>query len=406
MASSEWDDVLYGMGLIPPEQEDEAAAPAGVPSLQSARNFLFAPLPDSGPATPLHSLATSIGPSGSTVANTFLATMGAPPAARGFLGASKALDELDAFLASLKQPPAPAATAPKDYSGAQPINIWKIADPKWIPVGHPVQAGEGGPIGTFKGVSPGGTTMVDWKAPTAAAKTPPSALSDEAISAALAKDPGASIFDLAGHSEMAPKPPTSAPRAPADYSHLLEPFDWKGFEGITKPVLPPGLAERVEALGFNPNTSLWKGGYWDKYDTSFHDPLAKGTEKASFLAEDPQIAEEYGKPLEYLARPSNPFSVEWRSAAPSKHFDEQVMHDLIESARARGADLLHIKGIRDMGGMQNQIAVLDPSILRAPTAAFDPAQLYKAAPLAGVAGATLASPFLFDEDGKPYIQTR
>lgn len=185
--ASEWDEALYGLGLIPPEEEGASVQAAGVPSVQGTRNFLFAPLPDTGPATALHSLATSIGPSPGTVANTFLATMGAPPAAKGFLaGSDEALAQIEQLLASLPKkpvgispsgteipiPPAPASAA-KDYSGVQPINIWKIADPKWIPVGHPVQAGEGGPIGTFKGVSPGGTTLVDWKAPTAA-KAPPS----------------------------------------------------------------------------------------------------------------------------------------------------------------------------------------------------------------------------------------
>ena len=39
------------------------------------------------------------------------------------------------------------------------------------------------------------------------------------------------------------------------------------------------------------------------------------------------------------------------------------MHALIEAARAKGADLLHIGNIRDIGGKQDQYVVLDPSIV-------------------------------------------
>jgi hypothetical protein len=44
-----------------------------------------------------------------------------------------------------------------------PVDIWKVDPAKLMP-GQKVSAGPGGNVGTFKGVSPAGTVLVDWKA--------------------------------------------------------------------------------------------------------------------------------------------------------------------------------------------------------------------------------------------------
>lgn len=75
-------------------------------------------------------------------------TVGTPPKKMEY---DDFLDGLDEIFGKKKQPTAP-------------INLWQTADPKTIPVGHPVQAGIDGPVGIFKGVMPGGSLNVDWKA--------------------------------------------------------------------------------------------------------------------------------------------------------------------------------------------------------------------------------------------------
>jgi len=64
------------------------------------------------------------------------------------------------------------------------------------------------------------------------------------------------------------------------------------------------------------------------------------------------------------------------------------MTPMIEQAREQQADLLAIHNIKDIGGKgkpQSQYVVLDPSIMRAPSAKFNVDDLHKAAPLAGIA---------------------
>jgi hypothetical protein len=56
------------------------------------------------------------------------------------------------------------------------VDIWKT-DPKTLQIGQQVTAGPGGAVGTFNGISPGGTTLVNWK------KSAPKNDTDVALSA-------------------------------------------------------------------------------------------------------------------------------------------------------------------------------------------------------------------------------
>ena len=212
-------------------------------------------------------------------------------------------------------------------------------------------------------------------------------LSDEAIAAKLAKNPGASIADIAGVKGAEPEVPTMA-NSQRDFSEHFEPLSWQ--EHQTNPNaladVPPWLRKQGEQLGFNFDAPLYKGGRYT-YPDIVKDPVTKGYERGLFLAPNEHIASEYGKPLPYVARAKNALQVDWQKATGSSGYGSRYMTPLIEQARDQGADLLAIHNIRDIGSSkpQSQYVVLDPSILRAPNAQFDPKQLSKAVPLAGVA---------------------
>ena len=59
------------------------------------------------------------------------------------------------------------ATSKAFLDQSVPVDIWATDASKLIP-GQLVTAGPGGPVGTFKGISPGGSTVIDWKAKTVA----------------------------------------------------------------------------------------------------------------------------------------------------------------------------------------------------------------------------------------------
>ena len=223
----------------------------------------------------------------------------------------------------------------------------------------------------------------DWTA------LPPSDdLSDEAIAAKLAKNPGASIADIAGVKGTEPDEVPTMANSQQDFSKHFEPLSWQ--EHQTDPSaladVPPWLRKQGEQLGFNFDAPLYKGGHLT-YPDVIPDPANKDEERGLFLAPEEKIAKKYGTPNPYVARAKNALQVDWKKATGSSGYDSSNMTPLIEQARDQGADLLAIHNIRDVGSSkpQSQYVVLDPSILRAPNAQFDPKQLSKAVPLAGVA---------------------
>lgn len=281
------------------------------------------------------------------------------------------------------------------------------------------------------------------------------------IAAALEKNPGASIFDVAGIPPPdVPKPRANiteattqlqnhidyikkyglsedlaagfktkfnltdqelnqaltaagAPHGPSAYSQSIveaakertaklnpaeqiAPIDWAKMSGRKGdvdwfPVMPEEVpVDFVKALGFNLDVPLYKGGSRDYY-RNLPDPSRKNYERASFFADKQDVAAKYGTPLQHVARAEKAGEVDWLKATGKSGYDEADMHMLIEAAREKGHDLLHIKNLYDMGGMQNQIAVLNPAIVRAPSAKFDPDKLHISDILAGLgSGAVLA----------------
>ena len=196
-------------------------------------------------------------------------------------------------------------------------------------------------------------------------------------------------------------PPVAKPEM--DLSEHLGPLNWESMTHSYGPASFEDIQAREQArqLGFNIDNPLFKGGALKDYPENLYIPN-KSYERGLFFSDNPTVANSYARygasPLEYVARAERPMTVDWPSATGQSDYQESHMHALIEAARAKGADLLHIGNISDIGGKQDQYVVLDPSIVRAPSAAFDPARLKEAAPLAGLAGLSAGGLF-FDENG-------
>lgn len=194
----------------------------------------------------------------------------------------------------------------------------------------------------------------------------------------------------------------------SDYGADLRPLDWTSFtpRGTQSASFEDtALRERARSLGFNVSLPLYKGGQLSDYPETLHVP-DKSFERGLFFSDQPSIARSYaryGNPaLEYVARAKNPLTIDWPSATGLSEYGDP-MHSIIESARKQGADLLHISNIDDIGGKQNQYVVLDPSILRAPNAQFDPTKLHLAKPLAGLAALGLGTGLFLDQNNNPII---
>jgi hypothetical protein len=179
-----------------------------------------------------------------------------------------------------------------------------------------------------------------------------------------------------------------------DYSAHFEPLNWR--EHQTDPHafadVPDWLRKHGESLGFNFDVPLYKGG-WKGYPEEIDNPAQKSRERGFFTAPEETVAKAYGDVTPYVARAQNPIAVDWKKATGQSYYSTVHMAPLIEQAREQKADLLAIHNIRDIGKYdesgaalpQSQYVVLDPSILRAPSAKFKVEDLHKAAPLAGVA---------------------
>lgn len=238
-------------------------------------------------------------------------------------------------------------------------------------------------------------------------------IDDAFIAKALEKNPGASIEDIAlGGMKKFPSKPLYKPSKPAilkspsieSISSQLQPFDWFSYSHGDVPVGPNKFISEAayqEALkqGYNLKSPLYKGGYMEYYpDWLINLREKKQYEKGLFFADKYNIASEYGKPLQYVARANNPVTVDWTQLTGKPHYNEHWMDPLVNAAHKRNTDLLQIRNIKDMGGMQNQYVVLDPKIIRAPSAEFDPLRSHLPAPLAGFGGL-----IVIGADGLPYV---
>ena len=152
----------------------------------------------------------------------------------------------------------------------------------------------------------------------------------------------------------------------------LQPVNWQELQNRYMKV---DLPEQAKQLGFSEKYPIYKGGARTEAKGPLKDPAGKGFERGLFFAEDPDIAQAYTaksyiKPIEYVAAPKNPATVDLRGKA----YDSDTMHSVVETARQKGHDLVVVKNVLDVGSgkPQNQIVVTDPSIVRSPKAKFDP----------------------------------
>jgi hypothetical protein len=163
---------------------------------------------------------------------------------------------------------------------------------------------------------------------------------------------------------------------------------------------PTSIPARAQEGGFNPDMPMYKGGYAKGTGpigptggrTQLKDPSGKTSERGQFFAEDPEIAREYGSDVnQYVAAPKKPAVIDLKG----KEYDRATMHEIIEDARSKGHDMVIVRNMRDVGpggakGLmpeQNQIVVTDPSIVRSPSAKFDPEKFHLNDLLAGIVGA-------------------
>lgn len=157
------------------------------------------------------------------------------------------------------------------------------------------------------------------------------------------------------------------------------------------------LAVLQQQHGFNPMKIFHSSGEFGPnkqvlYPNELWHPTKKvGThaEQALFGSTHSHIAGGYhGKPVAFIARGSKTAEFDWGRISSYGGYSTPKMQAVIGAARAKGYDLVVVKNIHDIGdaGPQHQFLILEPHILRAPTANFDPTKLHKAWPLAGIAG--------------------
>src|SRR5579859_2946293 len=232
-----------------------------------------------------------------------------------------------------------------------------------------------------------------------------SSLSDEAIEKHLAKNPGASLAEVAGlkgQNEFPLYPPKQGrDLRSSDFSKYITPIEsWQDQLSTNTPRVSPLEFESVEARerarqqGYNVDLPLFKGGHWSSYQNELHDPRNKSWEPGAFFSDDPEVAHKYTSPdsyaLPFVARAHNPMEVHWPTATGLDDYNSGHMNAILHTAKQKGADLVVVRDVHEMGGVQDQYVVLDPKIVRQPGAEFDPSKMNLAKLAAGVGGLSAA----------------
>jgi hypothetical protein len=129
----------------------------------------------------------------------------------------------------------------------------------------------------------------------------------------------------------------------------------------------------------------------------FRDPRSgsKSFEQGIFLTNNPEIATHYshkGMSMPIMVRAENPTIFDWSGG----QYDGLAMERMIKEAIEKGHDTAIMKNMKDMGGLQDQLVVLEPNRLRVPWANFDPTLKDSRNLLSGVAGGAVSAKVLSD----------
>lgn len=193
--------------------------------------------------------------------------------------------------------------------------------------------------------------------------------------------------------------PTVPIEAAPSYAPKYKQSKWENFwpEGLAPsgmktdlPLEPLAQSKRAKEIGFwvEPKSGPEGiGGDWYHGSGKMFDEFSLGqskTEKAIFLTRDPNIAHKYSWTNTYPL---------WTRAQNIKTVDlggQSYSHlgftKAVNQARKDGYDAVLFKNVVDLGGKQDQLAVLKPEMLRSKFAVFDPAKKQSAKLAAGVAG--------------------
>lgn len=216
-----------------------------------------------------------------------------------------------------------------------------------------------------------------------------------------------------------PKPGSLTPLKKAQMEEIqsyFQPVDWQKWEpppdsagvqkhttpnfgpqGFKKHPLGEAKKKEVEKLGFNTRLGLFHGGK-GSWAEELVDPKLKDqtgatydSERAFFLSDNPDISKTYGDtnlsdPFVARGGKDDVYEVNWPKLKGYNSYDETTMRALIDAGHDKGAKMLIVRGISDLGGIQTQYLVLDTAVLRKTSAKFDPEKLHLAKPLAGLAG--------------------
>ncbi len=244
-------------------------------------------------------------------------------------------------------------------------------------------------------------------------------LSDEAIEKHLAKNPWASLADVAGlgpahvpgFSEAALKQSGNDLKS-TDFGKYITPIEnWQEQLSSNTPRTNPlefdtvEARERARSQGYNVDLPLFKGGRWNSYQDELLDPAKKKSwEPGLFFSDDPDIAHSYtygGAPaLPFVARAHNPMEVHWPTATGLDDYNSGHMNAILHAARDKGADMVVVRDMHDTGGAQDQYVVLDPKIVRQPGAEFAPDKMDLAKLAAGIGGVGVVAKAAQNEETK------
>ena len=196
---------------------------------------------------------------------------------------------------------------------------------------------------------------------------------------------------------------TGEVHGPDKYKEHLTPVKWSELKGKSEQnLLTPDMPTYGPAVeqGYNPNLLLHRGTSGKISGEAWWDPATKPRERGVFAADEPRVSKAYGE-NQYPAVGAfdKPMEIDWRKATGEDHYSSQHMPGMIDAAREAGADLLIVRGIKDIvnsgKAAHDQYVVLDPGKLRDPQLAkFDPARKGENNLLAGIGGGMVSLPVL------------